>query len=205
MKKIIQLVLLVAIVLLAWLLYRQFATPMEFQKMQSHREGVVIERLKDIRTAQRAFKQAYSRYTPSFDTLINFVLHDSMTYQRAIGSEDDSVAVARGLVRREIFKVAVKDTIYHGRGLTTQDIENLRFIPFSNGKQFLMDAGALETGSKVVVQVFEAKAPYKEFLDEEDYHQELVNLIDQRKTINRYPGIKVGSMTEATNDAGNWE
>jgi hypothetical protein len=68
-----------------------------------------------------------------------------------------------------------------------------------------MDAGTLETGSGVTIQVFEAKAPYKDFLDEAEYHQELVNLIDQRKTLNQYPGVKVGSLTEATNEAGNWE
>lgn len=205
MKKLIQVVLFIVIIALGWFLYRQFATPMEFSEMQKQREAAVVQKLKDIRTAQRAFKQVNQHYTASFDSLINFVLNDSLTYERAIGSEDDSVAVARGLVRKEVFKMAVKDTIYSGRNFTVEDIKELAIVPHSDGQKFIMNAGNLQTESKVVVQVFEAKAPYKMFLDSDEYHQELINLIDQRKTLGRYPGLIVGSMTQATNDAGNWE
>ena len=42
-------------------------------------------------------------YTGNFDSLINFVLNDSMVvYEKAFGSADDSVAVARGLVSRRL-------------------------------------------------------------------------------------------------------
>ena len=57
----------------------------------------------------------------------------------------------------------------------------------------------------MTVQVLECRAPYKAFLADLN-RQELINLIDEREnTFNDYPGIKVGSMTSATNDAGNWE
>ena len=204
MKKVLKLLLLIVIVLLGWVVYRQFATPMEFTRTRKQREAAVIERLKDIRTAQRAYKQEHQRYTPSFDTLIRFILNDSLEYIRAIGSEDDSVAVARGLTKMEKFKMAVKDTIYSGRGFTTEDIEALEIIPYSNGQKFIMDAGNLQTESKVVVNVFVAKAPYKTFLGDLD-QQELINLIDERKSLEKYPGLWVGSTTEATNVAGNWE
>ncbi len=205
MKKVIQIVLLLLAVFLAWILYRQFATTVEFEKITEHRRQAVIQSMQDIRAAQRAYRQAYQRFTPSFDTLTNFILNDSLTYQRAIGSADDSVAVAQGRVSRVDFKVAVKDTVFHDRGLNDQYFRDLRLIPFGNGKEIIMDAGELETSSGVVVQVFEAKAPYKDFLDSEEFHQELINLIDEQKTLNRYPGVKVGSMTETTNEAGNWE
>ena len=204
-KTLIQIGLFVLVVILGYLLYRQFATPMEFQKTRSQREAAVVERLKDIRLAQRAYRQAYARFTPSMDSLIQFVMADSLTYERAIGSADDSLAVARGQVTREAFKVAVRDTVFARRKLTDADIRNFQYIPHGDGKKIAMDAGTLETGSGVIVQVFEAKVPYKEFLGEEEYEQELINLIDQQKTINKYPGLKVGSMTEATNEAGNWE
>ncbi len=36
--------------------------------------------------------------------------------------------------------------------------------------------------------------------------QELINLIDNAKNVfYKYPGIMVGDITRATNDAGNWE
>jgi hypothetical protein len=205
MKKVLQIVLLLLAVFLAWVLYRQFAKPVEFDRITKNRSEVVVQTMKDIRAAQRAYRQTHLRFTPSFDTLINFILHDSLTYQRAIGSADDSLAVAQGRVYRIDYKMAVKDTIFSGRGLNEQYFNDLRYIPFSDRKEILMDAGTLETTSGVVVQVFEAKAPYKDFLDSEEFHQELVNLIDEQKTLNRYPGVKVGSMTETTNEAGNWE
>jgi hypothetical protein len=53
--------------------------------------------------------------------------------------------------------------------------------------------------------VFEAKAPYITFLDTIKYRQDVINLLDDRKRTERYKGLKVGSLTESTNDAGNWE
>ncbi len=205
MKKVIQIVLLLLAVFLGWVLYQQFAKPVEFEKITESRSEAVIQTMKDIRAAQRAYRQAYQRFTPSFDTLVNFILHDSLTYQRAIGSADDSLAMAQGRFSRENFRMAVKDTVFSGRGLSDQYFRDLRLIPYGNGKEILMDAGVLETSSGVAVQVFEAKAPYKDFLDLEEFHQELVNLIDEQHTLNRYPGIKVGSMTQTTNESGNWE
>ena len=35
--------------------------------------------------------------------------------------------------------------------------------------------------------------------------QELINLIDQEKTLEHYPGLKVGDVEEPNNYAGNWE
>ncbi|MCD8186683.1 MAG: type IV pilin-like G/H family protein [Rikenellaceae bacterium] len=205
MKKLIQFVLLLAILGLAYLLYRQFAKPMEFDQIRKQRESEVVSRLKDIRAAQRAYRQVYQKFTPSMDSLILFVQNDSLTYERQIGSLDDSLALTQGRVARIQFKMAVRDTIFSGRNLTNTEIEQFRIIPYSDNVPFIMDAGTLETMSGVVVQVFEAKAPYKDFLEIEGFHQNLVNLIDERKGLNRYPGLKVGSMTEATNEAGNWE
>lgn len=204
MKKAIQIVLFLVIVVLGYILVKSILTPLDFQNATKAREAAVIERIKDIRTAQRAYKTVNQRFTGSFDTLINFVLNDSLVFEKAIGSADDSVAVAKGLVKREQFNVAAIDTIFGARKLTPEQIKNFRFIPHGEGKEFIMAAGNLATESKVVVPVFECKAPYKSFLGDLD-QQLLVNLIDDCKTLNRYAGIKVGSMTEATNEAGNWE
>lgn len=205
MKKLIQIVLAVLIVFLAFVVYRQLTIPLKFQKEVDIRSAAVINRLKDIRTAERAYKQINQAYTGNFDTLINFVLNDSMIYEKAFGSADDSVAVAQGLVSRETFKVAVIDTIFGAKKMSPEKVEMLKFIPYSNGQEFILQAGVLMTESGVTVQVFECRAPYKAFLSDLN-RQELINLIDEKEnTFNSYPGIKVGSMTSATNDAGNWE
>lgn len=209
MKKILlQIILLAAIGALVWWLYSMFNTPLEFERARKEREVKVVERLMDIRTAQRAFRTKYMKFTPNFDSLIAFVQYDSLTFERAIGSEDDSLAVAQGLVHREKFQVAVKDTIeFTSLG---GDLNNLRFIPGSveatgSLQQFAMDTASIETESKVVVPVFEAFAKYPTFLGDLD-KQELINFRDyQVKTLNRADGLKVGSLTATTNEAGNWE
>ena len=205
MKKVIQIVLAIVIVGLAFVLYRQLTIPIKFNKEVEVRSAAVIERIKDIRTAERAYKQMKQVYTGSFDSLINFVLNDSMVYEKSFGSADDSVAVAKGLVRRDTFKVAVIDTIFGAKKMTPEMVKEIRYIPYSDEQEYVLNAGALETESGVTVQVFECRAPYKAYLADLN-RQELINLIDEREnTFKDYPGIKVGSMTSATNDAGNWE
>ena len=211
MKKILlQIILLVAIGALVWWLYSLFNTPLEFERMRKEREAKVVERLKDIRTAQRAYRNKYLKFTPSFDSLIAFVKYDSLTFEHAIGSADDSLAVAQGRVSVEKFQVAVKDTIQFISPEVLQDVNNLRYIPGSveatgSMQQFAMDTASIETESRVVVPVFEAFAQYPTFLGDLD-KQELINFRDyQINTLNRADGLKVGSLTATTNEAGNWD
>lgn len=211
MKKILlQIILLVAIGALVWWLYSLFNTPLEFERIRKEREAKVVERLKDIRTAQRAYRNKYLKFTPSFDSLIAFVKYDSLTFEHAIGSADDSLAVAQGRVSVEKFQVAVKDTIQFISPEVLKDVNNLRYIPGSveatgSMQQFVMDTASIETESKVVVPVFEAFAQYPTFLGDLD-KQELINFRDyQINTLNRADGLKVGSLTATTNEAGNWD
>ena len=131
-------------------------------------------------------------------------LNDTLEYEKIIGSDDDSVAVARGQVRREKFRIAAIDTVFGTKKLSPDVVKQLPYIPFGNGAQFIMGAGQVTTAADVVVPVFEAKAPYKVFLGDLD-QQELINLLDDRRAMDKYKGLKVGDLEQATNDAGNWE
>lgn len=213
-KTIIQILLAVVVVAMAYLLYDSIMTPVRFDDTKIAREKAVIERISDIRSAQRGYKQVYGKYTGSFDTLINFVLTAEMEFERQLVSSDDSVGLAKLKKARkkniEKFTVKAIDTVFGAKKLTPAQIEQLRYIPYSaqtNGgevKEFIMGAGMVEVGN-VKVPVFEAKAPYKAFLLDLN-EQLLVNLIDEQKNVlYRYPGIKVGDLYQATNDAGNWE
>ena len=53
------------------------------------------------------------------------------------------------------------------------------------------------------IPVFEAKAPYNTYLNGLD-PQRIRNTKAQQEAINKYAGMKVGSMNEASID-GNWE
>ena len=211
MKKLFQIILAVAIVGLIYVIYVQISTPIRFDKETKAKKAQVIDRIKYIRTAQRAFKSKYQHFTASFDSLSAFVLTDTLELERKIVDEDDSAAMAMlkksGKKNIEKFKIAVIDTIFAPKKVTRQDVENFRFIPGTGNKaQFIMEAGIITTESKVVIPVVECRAPYKAFLDTVAYRQEVINLIDEEQNnFNRYPGVKFGSMDSGNNEAGNWE
>ncbi len=211
MKRIIQIILAVVIVALVYVIYDQISTPIRFDNELASRKAQVIERIKDIRTAQRAYKSKYQRFTGDFDTLTAFILNDTLELERKIVDEDDSVGMAAlkkaGKKNIEKFKIAVIDTIFAPKVLSKSDIEQLRYIPGTdNQAQYIMEAGIITTESKVVIPVVECRAPYKIFLDTVAYRQEFINLVDDEvHNFNRYPGVKFGSMEAGNNEAGNWE
>ena len=210
MKKIAQIILAVVIVALVYVIYDQISTPIRFEQEMKAKKAQVIDRIKDIRTAQRAFKSKYQRFTGSFDTLASFILNDSLELERKIVDEDDSVAMAmlKKMNKKNVekFTVAVIDTIFSPKRLSRQDVEDLRYIPTTDKQaQFIMEAGSA-VASNVTVPIVEGRAPYKLFLDTVAYRQEIINLIDdEENNFNRYAGVKFGSMEAANNEAGNWE
>ena len=210
MKKIAQIILAVVIVALVYVIYDQISTPIRFEQEMKAKKAQVIDRIKDIRTAQRAFKSKYQRFTGSFDTLASFILNDSLELERKIVDEDDSVAMAmlKKMNKKNVekFTVAVIDTIFSPKRLSRQDVEDLRYIPTTDKQaQFIMEAGSA-VASNVTVPIVECRAPDKLFLDTVAYRQEIINLIDdEENNFNRYAGVKFGSMEAANNEAGNWE
>ena len=150
MKKLFQIILAVAIVGLIYVIYVQISTPIRFDKETKAKKAQGIDRIKDIRTAQRAFKSKYQHFTASFDSLTAFVLTDTLELERKIVDEDDSVAMAMlkksGKKNIEKFKIAVIDTIFAPKKVTRQDVENFRYIPGTGNKaQFIMEAGIITT------------------------------------------------------------
>ncbi len=203
MKKVVQILLVLVILGLAAFLALAIRKPIRFDKDVKEREAAVILKAKDIRAAQRAYKSVYGAYTGNFDELIDFVLNDSLTLVRSVGSADDSVAVAAGLVYTEEFRIPVIDTIFSPRRLTPQDVREFPIIPWSDNKRFFLQAGQVSTESGVIVPVFELRAPYNYYLG--GLNRQLIdNKIDQDiNTFDKYPGVKVGDLYSATNDAIN--
>lgn len=208
---ILQLTLAVVVLGLAYWVYLLISTPIKFENEQKQREAAVIERIKDIRTAERTFKSKYQRFTADFDTLINFVLTEQMEGERKKIDEDDSVAMAQAKKKYgkkfknvEKFTFSVKDSLF--KHLSVEQVKNLRYVPYSKNTEYILEAGMLATESKVVIPVVECRTPYIAFLDTVAYRQQVINLIDNMKNnFNRYPGIMFGSMERGNNEAGNWE
>lgn len=199
-KKIFTIVILpLAIIGLVYLIYGSLTAPINFEKSRKAREAVTIERLKDIRTLQVSYKTEFGKFTASLDTLVDFYNNGIITIVKQIGSMDDSVAVAQKKVYRDSIKMRVKDTLLKRAGFV---IDSIRWIPTS-GKQFQMNA-VVKKVSGVDVPLFEACAPFDILLQGLD-RQLVVNLNEERRVSDRYPGLKVGDIEQPNNNAGNWE
>ena len=210
MKKGIQIVLGLVIVALVYVIADMIHTPLKFEQQLKERNAEVITKLKDIRSAERAFKSKYQYFTSDFDSLINFILTDSLEMERKLVDEDDSVAMAKLKKAKkknvEKYNLAVIDTIFNPRKLSKEQIEALRYIPHTNNVEFILEAAKIMTGANVMVPVVECRAPYKMYLDTVAYRQNIINLIDDRvNNFNAYAGLKFGSMEGSNNEAGNWE
>ncbi|MEG0500217.1 MAG: hypothetical protein RR550_03730 [Rikenellaceae bacterium] len=201
-KNLLQIVLAVLIVFAGYLLYNSLNTPIVFARMLQERSDKVIEKLKDIRIIERAYKVKYGTFADDFDELIRFIKNDSLVYEVATGSMDDSVAVAEGRVSSTQMLFAAKDTLFSGR---TVNFDELALVPFTDGKKFILGINNITTESGVEVNVFEAYVDYETLLWDWSDRQDLINLYDEKKTQNRFEGIKVGSLEKANNDAGSWE
>ena len=210
MKKAVQFLLGLVIIGLIYVVATLIHTPLSFEKQLEERNADVIVKLKDIRAAERAYKSKYQQFTGDFDSLIYFILNDSLEMERKLVDEDDSVAMAQlkkaGKKNVEKYSIAVIDTIFNPRKLSKEDVNNLRYIPHTNNVEFILEAAKVMTGANVLVPDVECRAPYKIYLDTVAYRQNIINLIDDRENnFNAYAGLKFGSMEGSNNEAGNWE
>ena len=228
-KIALECVLAAVIVLLVWLTVKSVQKPVQFNNEVAARSQVAIQRLKDIRTLQVAFKSETGRFSPTIDSLKMFYESGKMAIVMQIGSMDDSVAVANTEAVKKANKklkpeqmleklqeaykqgipvvysvtsqVPVKDTLFNNR--PDFCIDSLAYIPFSGGQKTEMES-TIKMVSGVHVPLFEARMPYKALCHGLD-NQLRINLDAERKDQNKYEGLQVGSVTAPNNNAGNWE
>lgn len=229
-RTIIQIVLGVVIVALAYLLYNSIQKPVRFENEYTKRRDACAEKLKAIRALEDAYKITYGAYTGSFDTLLNRLMNeDSMktvvkvtNYDKIPADVDinevpEKEAVEKGYVsRQEVFinpiaklredkKLNTIDATGHTVQMSDEQIMNLRYVPYPKGEknEFELEAGMIDK-SGFMVPVFECKVPLTVLLSDMD-HQQVVNKIAEiEKVAGRYAGWKVGDMTQAVTD-GNFE
>jgi type II secretory pathway pseudopilin PulG len=208
MKTALQIFLVLVIVALGTILILSVRKPIDFDKEKDKRYSATIERLEDIRTAQESYKIVHGHFTPSFDELVNFVTADSFEVQSVTKIKEyntDSIpkkeAIKLGFYKISTSKVSIKDSLFKE---TSYPIENMSQVPFVSDAQFFMDTATVLTGSGVAVPVFEAHVKNHILLEGLD-EQLAINFNDRWKQIaGDFSGLRVGSLVEATNNAGNW-
>lgn len=210
MKTVTQVVLIAVIIIITYLLYSTIEKPIAFGKEKKARYEATINRLKDIRKAELAYKDVNGKFTGSWDTLISFVKKGTLPLVRKIGMLNDSMidagwteqkALKEGKIIRDTIRVNVMDSIF-GK---SYDIDNIKQVPIKDTTAyFFLGAATIQTGSGLKVPVFEARVHNNVILHNLD-HQEIINLNEASRMNQKYPGLKVGSLTETNNNAGNWE
>ena len=189
-------------IILAYFVYNSINSEVEFQKVAKVRIAENIQKLKDLRQVQIAFKKVNNTYANNFDVLIDFLENDSMPIVKAIGETPDTLtdvqALELGIISRDTAYILAKETVFDNAYLNSRneifplELAALTQVPHSDEK-YNINAGIVEKG-KVLVQVFEISATYGAVftgLDAKNKSYELDGL------------LKVGSMDEASLN-GNW-
>lgn len=183
--------------------------PIEFKQAKDAREKAIIARLIDIRKAQVEYKNVHNAYAAKFTELESFLNDEKLPFliKEGVLTDDqledgmtEKEAVKKGIIRRDTFWVTAKDTLF-GKNY---DASHLGDVPLVENLKFDMDTATLTSGSGYTVKVFECKVAFNDFLKGLD-PQLVYNMVDKAKKLDRFPGLRVGSLTEINNNAGNWE
>ena len=204
---VINIILFAIIVVLAIQVVKSIQAPIKFNTEQKARETRVVERLIDIRNAEVLYKNANNKYTNSFDSLIAFCQTAEIPIVKIVPDPTDTTFTRT--INDTIGYVKVMDSLKGGRD--NFNVGDLKFVPFSEPQQnFELEAGAIQRNG-IDIPVFEARTPYAVYLNtpgaafsDKEWKQRVDNAKAEKESINRYAGLKVGSMEEASTD-GNWE
>jgi len=200
--KKIALILIPLNIILAYFVFNSIDSEVEFQTVAKVRIAENVQKLKDLRQVQIAYKKVNNTYANNFESLLDFLENDSMIIVKAIGETPDSLTDAQalelGIISRDTAYVLAKETVFDEAYLSSRNekyplnLTVLTNIPHSEDL-YSVDAGMVEKG-KVAVQVFEISTTYAAVfagLDAENKKYDLNGL------------LKVGSMDEASLN-GNW-
>ncbi|MGM9733923.1 MAG: hypothetical protein ACI3YT_07385, partial [Prevotella sp.] len=82
--------------------------------------------------------------------------------------------------------------------------DSLKYIPFSNGKVFEYETAFIQTKAGDDVSVMECRAYYDDYLQDQSKGY-IEDLKTEATNSGRFPGLKFGDLTMASNNTGNWE
>jgi hypothetical protein len=214
MKVTLRILLVVAVVLLAYMCYASLLIPITFGEERTVREREIIARLIDIRKAQIEYKNLHKEHAANFDLLSKFLNEEKLPFLVKEGTLTDEQleagmtekeAVKKGIIKRDTVWIIAKDTLFG----STFNVNDLRYVPGiskADGTplQFSMDTATIISQSGYTIKVFEVAVRYDDYLIGLD-KQLTFNLNEVANKQNKYAGLRVGSLTEINNNAGNWE
>lgn len=205
-RRIITYILYFFSLILVFAIYNSVDAPIEFNKVKNERYLKVIDRLKDIRNAQIAFKSVNGIYSNNFDSLIKFI--DSAQFT-IIEKRDSSYMQYDRVYRIDMLRevividtlgfVSVKDSLFKNDN-SYKDMAN---IPIDGVEgEFQLKADIIDKNG-YNVPVFEVRVSKDLIL----YDQNKDLITQEKETISvdgvNGPFLILGSMSDVSTN-GNW-
>ena len=188
---VLSVVFLIGGVGLGYMVYGSVNDVLVFRKQKAATDKLVIQRLKDIRTAEIAYRDAHGVYTNDLDTLQDFIKHGLIPEVKKIGQKPDTLteleALELGLIVRDTVMEPALNRFVSEEALKVEraapfDMDAFIYAPPADQDRFILTAGMIQSGGRNV-PVFQAKDP-KPFAPPDT--------------------LWVGSMTKSTT-SGNWK
>jgi hypothetical protein len=204
--RIIKSVLWILIIVFAYKVYGSINGPIEFNKVKNERYLKVIDKLKDIRNAQIAYKSVNGIYSDNFDSLISFI--DSAQYT-LIQKRDSSFLEYDRTFRidmlREVVVIdtlgfaSVKDSLFGN----SNRYKNMASIPIDGVDETFKIKSDVIDKNGYNVPVFEVRVSKDVVLFDQNK-----DLLKQEKGLMSVDGVNgpdivLGSLSEVSTN-GNW-
>lgn len=204
LKIVVNLVLWVIIIALGYFTFMSVYGEIQFNQLKEKRYALVIEKLKDIRDSELAYKQVNGKFTDSFDELVKFVDNAKFTITQrrdtTVRSDEKSKTFGVDMYDQKMLidtlgYKSVKDSLFGA----DNRYKTMMNVPVGkSGAKFELKAGMLDN-----IPVFEASVDKSVIL-----HDQNNNLVEKEKQVVSVDGVngptlKVGSMDEV-NTTGNW-
>jgi hypothetical protein len=207
MKLGIQIVLWIASIFFTYKIYDSINGPIKFNQTKNERYAKVIDRLKDIRKSQIAYKDVKGTFSNNFDSLVNFV---DEGYFTLIEKRDSSYMEYDRTYRIDMLRevividtlgsVSVKDSLFKN----TNRYQDMAYIPIDGVRDsmFTINAEVINKNG-YNVPVFEVKVSKNVILF--DQNADLVQQENETVSVDGVngPAIVLGSLSNVSTN-GNW-
>ena len=170
-QKMLIIPLSICCVFFSYGIYQSIMGRINYDKQKEATRSRIIQKFKDIRTAQIAFKDANGVFTNDFNELNNFIRNGEIPIYKSIGSVPDSIeggyaeamelglivkmpegmtdaeAAAQGLIVRDTVYASVLEERFNtekelSKRVYPLNIDSLKFSPYKG--EFLMKTGKTE-------------------------------------------------------------
>jgi len=158
MKLVINIVLTLAILLLAYMLYSSIKEPIAFGEAKKLRKDAVVDKLQEIRKSQEIYRLIKGEFAGSFDQLSSVLNNDSIPTVKLVEDPEDPSNPEK--FQKIITYSSAKDSL---RGLGIGNIDSLQYIPFTDGLSFDIAADTL-TYQQTLVSVTEVGTKWANFM-----------------------------------------